>query len=346
MKTLQTLTKAAVVTALFLGSSTALEAAKKKKGYFIDFGVQTGTSVTVKSKYDFQYDIIPGMKVPAAGSKQKNQNNPMNLTLDKNGEIVTDHNTKLMWASRTLLVWTNMLKATEYCANLRTGGYDDWRIPTIKELTSVADYDTFEPTFSRKFFPGVPTLPSGYWAVPQGTAHPLNAWHIGFDGHIMGQSADSTKMTRCVRNEGLGAYDKNLFTDNKNGTVTDDVTNLLWQQIDDGKKYQYKDAKKYCSNLELGGRNDWRLPHLKELISAMDYHTHRPAMDEKFFKEIKPDFYWTETLDPAFGTKTISGLLGSMDGTPRGWAVETQSGGAWKYKVTDPYSVRCVADKK
>lgn len=318
----------------------------KKKGYFIDFGVQYGTSTTVSSKYDFTNEINPDFKLPSEGSKVKGQNNPMNLSLNKEGTIVTDHNTKLQWASRTLLVWTNILKAREYCSNIRTGGYDDWRLPTIKELVSVADYNIFEPTFSRKFFPGVPTIPSGYWATPEGTGHAMSGWHVGFDGHIMGQPADATKMTRCVRGDNLTAFDKNDFVDNKDNTVTDRVTKLVWQQTDDNVKKDYKTAKKYCKNLELGGRSDWRLPHLKELVSVMDFNKFRPAMDEKFFKDIKPEFYWSSTLDPAFGTDTMSGVIGSTDGIPRAWAVETMSGAAWKYQVTSKYPVRCVTDAK
>lgn len=344
MRVFEMLTKMSIIGTLMYGVTTSLYA--EKKGFTIDFGVQYGTSTTVTSKYDFTYDVIPDFRLPSEGSKIKGQNNPMNMSLNKEGTIVTDHNTKLQWTSRTLLVWTNLLKATEYCSNIRTAGFDDWRVPTIKELTSIADYNIFEPTFSRKFFPGVPTMPSGYWATPQGTGHALSGWHIGFDGHIMGQPADATKMTRCVRADNLGAFDKNIFVDRGNGTVEDKVTKLIWQQEDDGIKRDYKDSTKYCENLELGGKNNWRVPHLKEVISSMNYHKFRPAMDEDFFKNIKSDFYWSSTLDPAFKTKTLSGVIGSMDGIPRAWLVETISGAAWKYQVTKKYPVRCVANSK
>lgn len=333
-----------------IGFQTSVLAEEKKlvSKYEIKFGVVDGKDTTVTSKYDFTYEpIVKGFKLPAEGSKIKGQNNPMNLTLDKNGEIVTDHNTKLQWTSRTLLVWTNLLKATEHCSNIRTGGYDDWRIPTIKELTTIADYNTFEPTFSRKLFPGVPTIPSGYWAIPKGAEHPMGAWHIGFDGHIMGQPADANKMTRCVRADGQKAYDKNLFVDNKNGTISDKLTSLTWQQSTKNvAKVNYRDANKYCKKLDLGGRTNWRLPHLKELISVSDFSTFRPAMDEKFFKDILPEFYWSSTLDSAYGTDTISGKMTFDPSIPNAWAVETMSGGAWRYPSTNKFAVRCVSDDK
>lgn len=345
MKKLVLITTSLIVASTICTSALAAEKKLKSK-YEIKFGVQNGTETTVSSKYKFTYEPIEGFKLPASGSNAKGENNPMNLTLNKEGTIVTDHNTKLQWASRTLLVWTNLLKATEYCSNLRTGGYDDWRIPTIKELTTVADYSTFEPTFSRKMFPGVPTVPSGYWAVPKGAEHPMAAWHIGFDGHIMGQPSDSKKMTRCVRADGQKAYDKNLFVDNNNGTVTDNITNLVWQQSTQKKKYDYKGANKYCKDLTLGGRDDWRLPHLKELTSINDYTTFRPAIDTKFFKNVQPEFYWSSTLDPAFGTDTISAHMFYDFNIPNAWGVELQSGGAWKYPVIKEFAVRCVTDKK
>ena len=50
----------------------------------------------------------------------------------------------------------------------------------------------------------------------------------------------------------------------KNGIFS--YKNLQWQ--DDGKieghRVQYKDIKKYCQELTLGGYNDWRVPTVKE----------------------------------------------------------------------------------
>src|SRR3990172_10715767 len=39
---------------------------------------------------------------------------------------------------------------------------------------------------------------------------------------------------------------KARFTDNGDGTVTDSVTGLIWQQLDDGKKRTWEKAKKYA----------------------------------------------------------------------------------------------------
>jgi len=70
------------------------------------------------------------------------------------------------------------------------------------------------------------------------------------------------------------------FTDNGDGTVTDNVTGLMWQQspdtdgdgdIDADDKLSYDEAVARASTLKLGGYTDWRLPTIKELYSLIDF---------------------------------------------------------------------------
>lgn len=63
------------------------------------------------------------------------------------------------------------------------------------------------------------------------------------------------------------------YTDNGDGTVSDNVTGLVWQQ-DPGDKMTWPEA---VANLdafneaELGGYSDWRIPTIKELYSLVDF---------------------------------------------------------------------------
>jgi len=82
-----------------------------------------------------------------------------------------------------------------------------------------------------------------------------------------------------------GEYNINpmSYTDNGNGTVTDNVTGFMWQKQDDGNVYNWYQAtgtydatynpttQDVCSSLNLGGHSDWRLPSRKELITLVDY---------------------------------------------------------------------------
>jgi hypothetical protein len=70
------------------------------------------------------------------------------------------------------------------------------------------------------------------------------------------------------------------FTDRGDGTVTDNLTGLMWtkdaQQIRGGMSWT--DALDACNNLSFAGYNDWRMPNIKELQSLIDYGQYFPAL--------------------------------------------------------------------
>ncbi|HJO09532.1 MAG TPA: DUF1566 domain-containing protein, partial [Verrucomicrobiota bacterium] len=58
------------------------------------------------------------------------------------------------------------------------------------------------------------------------------------------------------------------YQDNKDGTITDLVTRLMWQQ-NPGAKKTYQQAAAGASACRVGGHDDWRLPTIKELYSLI-----------------------------------------------------------------------------
>jgi len=72
------------------------------------------------------------------------------------------------------------------------------------------------------------------------------------------------------------------FTDNGDGTVTDNNTGLTWQQAEGGSM-NWEDALIYCEDLSLAGYTDWRLTNIKELESIIDDNIYDPAIDTNFF---------------------------------------------------------------
>ena len=58
------------------------------------------------------------------------------------------------------------------------------------------------------------------------------------------------------------------YTDNGEGTVTDNVTGLMWQK-NMGTKISFANAAIKADTLTLGGYSDWRIPTIKELYSLI-----------------------------------------------------------------------------
>ncbi len=58
------------------------------------------------------------------------------------------------------------------------------------------------------------------------------------------------------------------YRDNRDGTVTDLVTGLMWQQ-EMGEKISMEEAAGMVESMELGGYTDWRIPSIKELYSLI-----------------------------------------------------------------------------
>jgi hypothetical protein len=70
-----------------------------------------------------------------------------------------------------------------------------------------------------------------------------------------------------------------IYKDNRDGTVTDKCTKIIWQQATNSTDLQFSDADSYCTNLSLAKYSDWRLPTIDELLTIVDYTLFSPAAD-------------------------------------------------------------------
>ena len=70
---------------------------------------------------------------------------------DNRLEVVRDNIYKLMWQDGDLPLYRMAYdEAVHYCENLNFAGFDDWRLPTVKELLSITD-DSMSPTINKAF---------------------------------------------------------------------------------------------------------------------------------------------------------------------------------------------------
>ncbi|MFH1259701.1 MAG: DUF1566 domain-containing protein [Elusimicrobiota bacterium] len=121
-------------------------------------------------------------------------------TSDVNVSSVTvDNRTGLMWATDAGLVasssWT---VAITNCENLSYAGYTDWRLPNVKELMSIVNYQNYNPSIDTTKFRN--TVSNYYWTSTTYAAPTTNAWVVGFsDGFVDYGDKTGTYYVRPVR---------------------------------------------------------------------------------------------------------------------------------------------------
>jgi hypothetical protein len=97
------------------------------------------------------------------------------------------------------------------------------------------------------------------------------------------------------------AWSSPRFVDNLNGTVTDNLTGLVWEQAPLSIKKTWADALIYCNDLALGPYNDWRLPNVLELESLVNVGESSQAtwLTSQGFTNIQTSsYYWSSTSYP------------------------------------------------
>ncbi len=103
------------------------------------------------------------------------------------------------------------------------------------------------------------------------------------------------------------------------GTVLDPRTGLLWQQTPDvANTYAWSAAQSYCDTLVLGGKSDWRLPGVQELLALVSVALANPAIDKSLFANATLVQYWTALPDVAgktFYVNFASGTVGTAAGS-------------------------------
>ena len=253
---------------------------------------------------------------------------------DNGDGTVTDNVTGLTWAqslSESSMSWKD---AVEYCENLTLGGYDDWRLPSLKELWSIRDYSMGWPWVDTEYFylvgDGTELNQHHSWSstlylveseyqneqVVGDPAFIVNDW----TGHIKAMSG--SRFVRAVRGDEYGIND---FVDNGDGTVTDNATGLMWSQMDSGEGMSWEEALAYAESSELAGYDDWRLPNIKELQSIADYSGVFPVLNPSVFTLTELTNIKGQTDYPFYWSSTSNAVVSSdgdvSKGTANAWVL-------------------------
>jgi hypothetical protein len=252
---------------------------------------------------------------------------------DNGDGTVRDLNTGLTWvqARGAKLTWEAAMAGASAC---RVGGRDDWRMPTIKELYSLINFNggyhpegKSTPYLDVKYFrfaygdesQGERAIDCQDWSATEYVSTTMNGnptvFGVNFaDGRIKGYPKQrrgpyglsvNKLYARYVR--GNPKYGRNAFHDNGDGTVSDRATGLMWSKADSrvGMDWQSALAWIQTKNAErYHGYRDWRLPNAKELQSIVDYTrapavTHSPAIDPIFqttrLRSGEYPYFWSST---------------------------------------------------
>ena len=287
----------------------------------------SGYSVVTTNQSQF-FDNIAVIESPLSGEPFYGQDahfsrHELNYVDNGNG-TVTDLVTGLMWQkspdtnedgvinASDKMTYDEAISAAE---TFNLAEYDDWRLPTIKELYSLIIFSGIDVSGYEGSTEGlVPFIDTDYFDFGYGDESAgeriIDAQYasctkyvdltmygdetlfgVNFaDGRIKGYGMEihgSEKKFYVIYVRGNNSYGINDFVDNGDGTISDLATGLMWLKSDSQEPMNWEDALTYAENLEEAGYSDWRLPDVKELQSIVDYTkspntTSSPAIDDKF----------------------------------------------------------------
>lgn len=143
------------------------------------------------------------------------------LSYTDNGDgAITDNATGLMWEKQSFdgsihdmtvtFSWDNAFAHVAELNKANFAGHKDWRLPNLKELASLVNYEKVSPSVSPAFnnnctrgatvLTGSCTATDTYWSSSSFASHPGFAWYVIFDpGDVENGDKRTTNHVRAVR---------------------------------------------------------------------------------------------------------------------------------------------------
>jgi hypothetical protein len=263
--------------------------------------------------------------------------------VDNGGQwiMTRDNVTGLIWELKTNAnrnhTYNRSNAQDQFIAGLNSavfGGFSNWRLPDIKELSSLINA-AGPPWIDFSWFPK--NVSSSYWSSTTAAGSTGYAWRVGFHYGGVSDEYNSNTYVRAVR---AAPPPQPSFVDHGDGTVTDTATGLMWQKCSYGQTWSngqctgsattltWQQALEAAETLTWpqNGYTDWRLPNRNELHSLVDFSRYDPAIDPVFASV--SSVYWSSTANAYV--------------TDFAWRVGFNVGGVGDFLMSDSVYVRAV----
>jgi hypothetical protein len=124
--------------------------------------------------------------------------------------------------------------------------------------------------------------------------------------------------------------------DNGDGTVSDNLTGLMWERAPSGARMNWAEANEHVEALTLAGHADWRLPERVELRSLLTSEDTESAswLNSNGFKEVQAAEYWAAGVFEWMGYTSPEAIFR--------WIVDMGSGGTRAREPENAYYVWAV----
>ena len=223
-----------------------------------------------------------------------------NRFVDNGDGTVTDVDSSLMWIKgdswlelERYITWVEGQEFVIDKNKEKFAGYSDWRVPSAKEAKTLyvyesinTDKDGCEVHIDKSFSSGCgyTTWTSEIRAAKQAMGFDFRDDYEYWLDKDHDSSSSNVRLVRSVGAENMmtitvddgqgGVEEISRFVDNRDGTISDLQTNLMWSKLDSlielDKWVSWDEAKVYVKELcrnKFAKYNDWRMPTRQEALS-------------------------------------------------------------------------------
>lgn len=228
------------------------------------------------------------------------------------GKQVFDRMSGLTWAKDASMAefplsWEESFAFVRELNRQKENGANDWRLPRRGELFSLISHARTDPALPADH-PFENVFPGYYWTATPCARLPRQAWytHMG-GGRVFKGMKHGSYMLWPVRGDIGYAIPEPRFVEGEMA-VFDRHTGLSWtKNASLGSNFvTWEQALERIRQLNQSGktgRNDWRLPNIRELESLCDLAFHSPALTHPHPFHHVQAAYWSGTssaYDPSY----------------------------------------------